>query len=83
MLAPRGVEALHGICMPNHSRGRIRAVALHARGNQEDVPYRPYPHTDYPRQPFRRCDEFWSAEGQAMNGEDKGIEDDNTYHGKM
>ena len=30
MLAHSGVEALHGRCMPNHGRGRIRAAALHA-----------------------------------------------------
>ena len=39
--------------------------------------------TDYPQQPLRRCDEYWSAEGRGMNGEDKEIEDDDTYHGEM
>jgi len=43
MLARSGVEALHGRCMPNHGRGRIRAAALHAWHNQEDVPYQPLP----------------------------------------
>ena len=40
-LPPRGVEALHGMCMPDHSRGRMRAAALHARGNQDNGSYRP------------------------------------------
>jgi hypothetical protein len=54
MLAPEGVEALHGMCMPGHSRGRIRAAALHARYSQEDAPYRPLAHADRTVQPFRR-----------------------------
>jgi len=28
------VEALHGMCMSNHGRGRIRTAALHALCNQ-------------------------------------------------
>jgi len=32
--ARTGVEALHGRCMPNHGRGRIRAAALQAWHNQ-------------------------------------------------
>ena len=53
MLAHNGVEALHGRCMPNHGRGRIRAAALHAWHNQGDAAYQPLPHADYTRQPFR------------------------------
>ena len=41
MLAHNRVEALHGRCMPDHGRGRIRAEALHAWHNQKDVPYQP------------------------------------------
>ena len=41
MLARNGVEALHGRCMPNHGRGRIRAVALHAWRNQPVIDHRP------------------------------------------
>jgi hypothetical protein len=46
MLAPEGVEALHGTCMPHHDRGRIRAEALHAQHNREDAPYQPLTRTD-------------------------------------
>ena len=53
MLAPEGVEALHGMCMPGHSQGRIRAVALHARYNQDDAPYRPWSCTDNLPWPFK------------------------------
>ena len=63
MLAHSGVEALHGRCMPNHGRGRIRAVALHAWHNQD---------ADYPRQPFRQREGMRMLKGRDVSGGRKG-----------
>ena len=72
MLAPRGVEALHGMCMPNHSRGRIRAAALRARYFVRGI-LKKMRLTDHNLAltthdgPF----ECWSTEVQGMNGKDE------------
>jgi len=64
MLAHSGVEALHGRCMPNHGRGRIRAVALHAWHNQD---------ADYPRQPFRQMESMGVLKDELLAAEEKEI----------
>ena len=65
MLAHNGVEALHGRCMPNHGRGRIRAVALHAWHNQD---------ADCPRQPFRQMESMGVLKDKMLVVEEKELE---------
>ena len=81
MLAHSGVEALHGRCMPGHGRGRIRAAALHAWHNQEDVSYQLLAHADYQQQPFRQM-ECGSAEGRDVScgGEGNRKPTDTTFY---
>ena len=74
MLAHNGVEALHGRCMPNHGRGRIRAVALHAWHNQD---------ADYPRQPFRQREGMRVLKDEMLVGEEKEIGGRQTPQGEM
>jgi len=66
MLAHSGVEALHRKCMPDHGRGRIRAAALHAWHNQEDVSYQPLLHKFTTT--LSTDGECGSAEGQDVSG---------------
>ena len=63
MLARNGEEALHGMCMPNHGRSRIKAVALHAWHNQ-DAPHQPLQLPMTIRSRTRDADDGISARGE-------------------